>query len=52
MKIKSNIKVDISFFYFLIRKISAVPKVNTANDDKNMSNTTPLAAKSIENYHF
>lgn len=44
-KIESNIKVDISFFYFLIKEVSSVQKVNVANNDKNTSTTILLAAK-------
>ena len=51
-RIESNFKMDTLFFYFLIREISTVQKVNTANGDKNMSNTTLLVAKSREDCHF
>ena len=45
-KIKSNLKADAPFFHSLIREASGIQKVNNINGDKNMSNTTHLAAKS------
>lgn len=50
-KIENNLKVDTPFFHFLIRKVSGIQKVNVADSDKNMSNTTFLAAKSGEDCH-
>ena len=50
-KIESNLKADIPFFHSLIREASGVQKVNTADNDKNTSNTTPLAAKSRKDCH-
>lgn len=50
-EIKSNIKADISFFYFLIRVASNVKKVNITNSNKNMFTTTFLAIKSKKDHH-
>ncbi len=44
-KIKSSIKTDAPFLYFLIKKISNIKKVNIANNDKNISVTILLAIK-------
>ncbi len=49
-KIKSNIKVDVPFFHFLIRKASSINKVNIANGNKNMSATISLATKSKKDH--
>ena len=51
-KIESNFKLNAPFFHSLIREVSGIFKVNTANGAKNTSNTTPLAAKSREDCHF
>ncbi len=51
-KIKSNIKINALFLYSLIREVSGVKKVNTANGDKNMSATTFLIMKSRKDCQF
>ena len=51
-KIKSNIKTDVIIFYSLIKEAFGIQKVNTTNDNKNISITTFLVTKSRKNCYF
>ena len=47
-KIKNNIKTDALFLYFPIKEASNIKKINTTNDNKNISATIFLVTKSRE----
>lgn len=52
IKIKNNMKIDVCFFYSLIRKTSGIKKVNTINSDKNIFVTTFLLTKNKKDCQF
>lgn len=51
-KIKSNIKTNRLFLYFLIKKTYSIKKVNAINSDKNMFNTIFLIIKNRKDHLF